>query len=224
MKLLFTPIVLLLLAGCSKIFRPYPCGPVLDKEGVQIFQKQNEFLGLKQGMVFADLGASSGYYDAAMAVFLDSVTFYLNDIDHHCLNERNLNKVIRHYSKIRGNSLRESNTFHFVIGTPTHTKLPENTFDVIFSNATMHVIDYPDSILADLHRNLKADGNLYVRDEFAYDGKTKKCGSKKCGHELLQYDSFIKLMNRNGFKLTGESHDFGYPIYKFSKVTNPTAG
>jgi SAM-dependent methyltransferase len=218
MKLLFALSLLCLTLGCSSIFRPYPCGPVLDQEGVQIFKRQNEFLGLKEGVVFADLGASSGYYDAAMAVFLDGVTFYLNDIDHHCLNERNLSKVLRHYSKITGRPIQESNTFLYVIGTPTNTRLPDNTFDVIFTNATMHVIDYPDSILADLHRNLKVGGNLYVRDEFVYNDEIKKCGSKKCGHQLLQYHPFLELMTRNGFDLTGESHEFGYPIYKFSKV------
>ena len=87
----------------------------------------------------------------------------------------------------------------------------------------MHVIDYPDSILADLHRNLKAGGNLYVRDEFVYNDEIKKCGSKKCGHQLLQYDPFVKLMIRNGFELDGESHEFGHPIYKFSKVNLQTS-
>ena len=155
MKAIFTFLVAFLCLSCSSIFRPYPCGPVLDKEGIQVFKRQNEFLGLKSGVVFADIGASSGYYDAAMAVFLDSVTFYLNDIDQHCLNEKNLNKVLRYYSKLKGSSIQSTNSFHFVIGTPTRTNLPENTFDVIFSNATMHVIDQPDSILTDLYKNLK---------------------------------------------------------------------
>jgi SAM-dependent methyltransferase len=217
MKALFTILLASFLFSCSSVFRPYPCGPVLDKEGIQVFKKQNEFLGLKPGMVFADIGASSGYYDAAMAVFLDSVQFYLNDIDRHCLNKRNLNKVLRYYSKLKGSSLEATNDFHYVIGTPTRTKLPENTFDVIFSNATMHVIDQPDSILADLFKNLKSDGRLYVRDEFVYNGEIKKCGSKKCGHDVLQYEPFLRRMNRNGFVLIGETHELGYPIYKFSK-------
>lgn len=220
MKVIFTVLIASFFLSCSSIFRPYSCGPVLDKEGIQVFKRQNEFLGLKPGVVFADIGASSGYYDAAMAVFLDSVTFYLNDIDTHCLNERNLNKVLRYYSKLRGNSIQNTNSFHFVIGTPTRTKLPVNTFDAIFSNATMHVIDQPDSILTDLYRNLKADGSLFIRDEFVYKGELKKCGSKKCGHYILQYEPFVQRMNRNGFVLNGETHEFGYPIYKFSKDVN----
>ena len=106
MKAVFTLLVAFLVLSCSSIVRPYPCGPVLDTEGIQVFKRQNEFLGLKPGVVFADIGASSGYYDAAMAVFLDSVTFYLNDIDKNCLNERNLNKVIRYYYKLRARSIK----------------------------------------------------------------------------------------------------------------------
>lgn len=223
MKLRFVIPAIFVVSGCATIFRPYPCGPVLDKAGIQVFKRQNEFLGLKPGTVFADIGASSGYYDGAMAVFLDSVTFYLNDIDNHCLRERNLKKVLRYYSKLRGESIEATNPFHYVIGTPTRTNLPENTFDVIFSNATMHVIEYPDSILTDLYKNLKADGSLFIRDEFVYKDEKKKCGSKKCGHYLLQYEPFIKLMNQNGFVLAGESQDFGYPIYKFSKTSSNAA-
>jgi len=218
MKAIFTILVAFLCVSCSSIFRPYPCGPVLDKESIQVFKRQNEFLGLKSGVVFADIGASSGYYDAAMAVFLDSVTFYLNDIDQHCLNKRNLNKVLRYYSKLKGSSIQTTNSFHYIIGTPSRTNLPENTFDVIFSNATMHVIDQPDSILTDLYRNLKTDGSIYIRDEFVYNGELKKCGSKKCGHYVLQYEPFVERMNRNGFVLSGETREFGYPIYKFSKA------
>jgi predicted methyltransferase len=217
MKFPLTLLIIFALVGCKSIFRPYPCGPVLDMDGIQVFKKQNEYLGLKPGMVFADIGASSGYYEGAMAVFLDSVTFYLNDIDHHCLNERNVTKVLRYYSKLKGKPIESTNPFHIVLGTPTNTNLPDNKFDVIFTNATMHVIDYPDSILSDLHRNLKPGGLFFVRDEFVATGELKKCGSKKCGHFLLQRESFLDLMAKNGFRLSGESHEFGHPIFKFSK-------
>jgi len=208
----------LLLSGCgTKIFRPYPCGPVLDRESIQVFKRQNDFLGLKPGMTFADIGASSGYYDGAMAVFLDSVTFYLSDIDRHCLNEKNLKKVLRYYSKLKGSPIEATNRFHHVIGTSAQTLLPENTFDVIFSNATAHVLDQPDSIFRDLHKKLKPEGHLFIRDEFVYNGEEKKCDSKKCGHLLLLHAPFLELMNRNGFVVVGESKDFGHPIYKFAK-------
>ena len=221
MKILYFYFALLLLVGCTSVFRPYPCGPILDKTQIQIFKKQSDYLNLQPGTVFADIGASSGYHDGAMAVFLDSVTFYLNDIDHHCLNKKNLTKVLRYYSKLKGRSIEETNDFHYVIGTPKRTNLPLATFDVIFTNATLHVLDYPDSILSDVYKNLKTDGSFYIRDEIVENGIIKSCSSKKCGHQLLQHQQLMDLTARNGFELTGESHAFGHPIYKFSKKHKP---
>jgi SAM-dependent methyltransferase len=163
------------------------------------------------------VGASSGYYDGAMAVFLDSVTFYLNDIDVHCLNRKNLNKVLRYYSKLKGSSVDATNAFNIVIGTATQTHLPDNAFDVIFSNATAHVLDEPDSLFSDLFKKLKPGGHLFIRDEFVHNGEPKKCGSKKCGHPLLDAGRFIDLMNRNGFVVVAETKDFGHPIFKFAR-------
>ena len=82
----------------AQIFRPYKCGPVLKKDGIETFKRLNDYLEISAGDVFAEVGASSGYYNGAMAVFLDSVTFYLQDIDKDCLNEDNLQKVLRQFS------------------------------------------------------------------------------------------------------------------------------
>ncbi len=207
-----------LLISCGNLVRPYKCDPVLSKDDLEIFKKQNEFLGLKVGDTFADLGASSGYYDGAMAVFLDSVTFYLNDIDEKCLNEKNLGKLLKYYSGLKGSSIEATNPFHAVIGTATRTNLPENTFDVVFTNGTVHVLEFPDSILTDIHKNLKADGHLFVRDEFVFNDEIKPCSYKKCKSPVLRHEPFMAMMNRNHFVLVDESHDFGYPIYKFAKI------
>ncbi len=39
---------------------------------------------------------------------------------------------------------------------------------------------------------------------------------------MLQYEPFLQRMNRNGFVLNGETREFGYPIYKFSKAFDQT--
>ncbi len=61
--------------------RPYDCGPVLKKKYIDTFERLNYYLDIKPGTVFAEVGASSGYYNGAMAVYLYSVSFYLQDID-----------------------------------------------------------------------------------------------------------------------------------------------
>lgn len=203
---------------CSaQLFRPYKCGPVLKKSQTQTFDFLNQYLGIHSGDTFAEIGASSGYYDGAMAVYLEDVTFYLQDIDKGCLNEDNLKRVLKYYSKFKGEPIESSNTFHIAIGTETNTNLPENTFDVIYCNATYHALNHPDSILLDLYLSLKSDGTLSIRDEFVMDGKKQFCNDKKCGNELVHFEDFMNTMQQCGFKLIDQSNQFGYPIYKFMK-------
>ena len=203
----------------GQIFRPYKCGPVLKKDGIQTFKRLNDYLEISSGDIFAEIGASSGYYNGAMAVFLDSVTFYLQDIDRDCLNENNLQKVLRHYSKFRKSPISATNTFYIVIGSETKTNLPKSAIDIIFSNATYHVLDQPDAIIADLYQSLKPDGVLAIRDEFVYDGSVKYCHDKSCKNPLAKIEDFQATMQRNGFVMVDETDEFGYPVYKFKKMT-----
>ncbi len=188
-----------------------------------MFDTLNQYLDIKPGDTFAEIGASSGYYDGAMAVYLDNVTFYLQDIDEACLNEKNLDKLLKYYSKFRETPIRQTNKFYISIGTDTHTNLPENSIDVIYSNATYHVLAYPDSILADLHKSLKADGTISIRDQFNLTDEVKYCSDKSCGHPLATKEEFMTSMTRSGFVLIDETDQFGYPVYKFRKAAdNPS--
>lgn len=211
-------LLLLVFASCTPLFRPYTCGPVLKEDQIQIFNSVNKFLDIQPGDTYADVGSSSGYYVGAMAVFLDSVDFYLQDIDANCLNKKNVDRVLKYYSRFRSVPIEQTNNFHITIGSEKQTNLPDDTFDQIYSNATFHVLNYPDSVMRDLHLKLKDDGHLFIRDEFAYNGETKYCESKDCKMPLPQYQDFLTIMQRNGFKLVDESNDVGsYPIYKFAK-------
>lgn len=201
----------------AQLKRPYDCGPVLKKKSIKTFERLSRYLGIEAGTVFADVGASSGYYNGAMGVYLDSVTFYIQDIDEACLNKENLKKVLKYYSKFRKGEITDTNDFNIVIGTTTKTNLPENTFDVIYSNATYHVLDDPDAVVSDLYKSLKEEGTLSFRDGFVHDGSEKFCDDKDCGSPLAQHEDFIETMTRNGFVLIDETDEFGYPVYKFKK-------
>lgn len=207
-----------LVAGCGdSLIRPYKCGPVLTEKDIQIFRKVNTFLDLRAGDTYADIGASSGYYDGAMAVFLDSVDLYIQDIDQHCLTERNLKRVVRYYSRFR--KTPDTNHFHVTIGDEKKTNLPRGIFDKIYCNATFHVLQYPDAIVSDLYTRLRPDGKLFIRDEFVYHGETRYCDAKQCRNLIPQFEDFLAIMERNGFRLTGQSDDLGdYPIYRFEKM------
>jgi SAM-dependent methyltransferase len=212
-------LTILLFSSCQpRLFRPYKCGPVLNAEQIQVFRQVNEFIDLRPGDVYADIGASSGYYDGAMAVFLDSIDFYIQDIDPKCLSKKNLRKMVKYYSSFSEIPLEEKHRFYPVIGTETETNLPDSLFDRIYSNATYHVLNDPDAILQDIRRKLKPDGLLFIRDEFIYEGSPKLCDSKQCRHLIPRFDDFLQTMGRNGFEMAGQSESMGnYPIYRFRK-------
>lgn len=201
----------------SQLFRPYNCGPVVKKDMLPMFDTLNQYLNIRPGTVFAEIGASSGYYNGAMAVYLDDVTFYLQDIDESCLNPSNLEKLLKYFSKFRDTPIDKSNSFHIAIGTDTKTNLPENAIDVIYSNATFHALTYPDSIVADLYGKLTLEGTLSIRDEFVNHDSIQYCRDKKCGNPLTKRSDFLEIMNRNGFVLFKQTDQFGYPVYTFKK-------
>jgi len=184
---------------------------------IAMFDTLNQYLQIKPGSTFAEVGASIGYDNGAMAVFLDSVTFYLQDIDESCLNEKNLQKVLKHYSKFKYYPLEHTNQFHITIGTTFKSNLPTNAIDIIYSNATYHALDEPDSIMADLHRSLRINGTISIRDDFNTDEEIKYCADKKCGNPIAHLDDFMSTMDRTGFVLIDSTNQFGSTIYNFRK-------
>jgi SAM-dependent methyltransferase len=126
--------------------------------------------------------------------------------------------MLKYFSRLKGTDIESSNPFRMITGTTTDPKLPNHAFDVIFMNATLHVLDQPDSVLSHIYVDLKPGGFFFVRDDMIYDGKTRLCDPKKCGHAVLQYKPFIELMTRNGFLLIDTNNDFGHPVFKFSKT------
>jgi ubiquinone/menaquinone biosynthesis C-methylase UbiE len=128
-----------------------------------------------------------------------------------------MNRMLKYFSRLKGRNIGSSNPFRMVTGTSTDPKLPDNTFDVVFMNATLHVLDQPDSVLTNIYSDLKPNGFFFVRDDMIYDGTHRLCDPKKCGHAVFQYKPFIDLMTRNRFQLVEVNKDFGHPIFKFSK-------
>lgn len=208
------------LCACNTSKVSFKCGPALnEKTLLKSFKPLVAFLDLKPGDVFADIGASSGYYDATLAYLVDSVTFYIQDIDTSCLNERELHKILDYYSVLGERSLEATNTFKIVIGEINQTNLPNNTIDKIYTNGTFHLFGQPHVILQDIRQKLKPGGFLFIRDDFNQAGENRICEGENCQVPLVQYNHFLKLMADNGFKLLEISDEIGpYPVHKFVKI------
>jgi len=210
--------VIVLLQACSPKVSPYAHGPVMSEKDIRkSFESILQFMDVKPGAVFADVGASSGALTVMMTTLMDSATVYIQDIDQTSLQEDNLNKIIDFYSKQSHQDLRKKNKFHIIIGDRNHSNLPDGTFDLIYSNATIHVFDLPDTMLTDLSKKLKPDGKLFIRDCFKNDhGAGNFCSDRSCAKPLRTIDEFLALMKRNRFKLIKQSPDMsGYPLFGF---------
>ena len=147
---------IVILSTCAPKSVPYDNGPVMSQRNIEkTFQPILQFMNYKPGMSFADVGAGSGALTIMMASLMDNSEVYIQDIDTSVLKEGNLNRIIDHYSKQSGMDLREKNNFTLTIGDIEHTNLPDNRFDLIYSNATVHNFTSLDSMVTDLGRKLK---------------------------------------------------------------------
>ncbi len=193
-----------------------------EKNIRETFRPILEFMDYKPGMTFADVGAGSGALSVMMASLMDNSAVYIQDIDTAILNEKNIDIIIDYYSKQSKKDLKTVNNFHTTIGGVDHTNLPNATFDLIFSNATVHNFTAIDSIMTDIGRKLKPGALVFFRDSFKNDhGETEFCSDPKCGRPLLTIDEFMTVMNRNGFKMVKRAPDMsGYPVFGFILTAN----
>jgi ubiquinone/menaquinone biosynthesis C-methylase UbiE len=181
------------------------------------FQPLLEFMEVKRGMAIADVGAGSGALTVIMATQLDSCEIYIQDTDNKVLQEKNVNKMI--YSKLLGYNLNQRNKFHVVHGGLTRSKLFDDSIDLIYSNATIHAFNHPDSMLQDLRQKLKRKGRIFIRDSFRGDRKESEfCSDSKCAKRLFGIDEFLAMMDKNGYQLVKKSPNMsGYPVFGFEK-------
>jgi ubiquinone/menaquinone biosynthesis C-methylase UbiE len=184
-------------------------------EAKDTFEPLTKFMEAQPGMQVADVGAGSGVFTVIMGTQLDDCIIYIQDIDASVLQKRNVDKVIRYYSEQTGQDV--TNDFRVIYGSPTKTNLPDASLDVVYMNAVVHVLDYPDEILYDLQKKLTPTGKIFIRDGFKnHDGEGEFCSSSKCGKPLLSISELHEIMERNGYSLYKESSNMdGYPVFGF---------
>jgi ubiquinone/menaquinone biosynthesis C-methylase UbiE len=178
--------------------RPFIYGYPLNRRECEKKYEYLKYLSIKPNEVVADVGAASGWLDGVISVFVDSVIFYVQDIDTMVLNDKQLGKVVAHFSNVREKP--QSNTFNYVIGETKQTNLPDSTFDLITIHNTFHEISNPIEILFDLKKKLKRGGRLVIYESFsnAYERQRHKGCRIKC--ETLY--SYLSLFKDCGFYLT----------------------
>ena len=151
-------------------------------------------MSLQPGMVVADIGTGVGY----MLPYLSAAVGPSGKVLAEDIFPDFLDKA-----KATAKSHGLSNV-EFVHGTVSDPSLPENAVDAALALESYHHWDYPEKMLAALHRELKAGGRLvivdfYRRPEAMPNGQAMK-------HIRLDLDGVIKEVEANHFRLVSQ-HD-----------------
>jgi hypothetical protein len=85
------------------------------------------FYNFLPGQLIASIGAQCCHWEAAYAATVDSVRFYLEDIDSTHFNERQAGFAWHYYDSLRGKPL--TSTYHLILGDEKKTNLPNGLFD-----------------------------------------------------------------------------------------------
>ncbi|MBL7812750.1 MAG: tetratricopeptide repeat protein [Bacteroidetes bacterium] len=181
--------------------RPFHYGYAYSREDCEMFRNALQQYGIRKGDVVADVGAASGWLEGVFSVMVDSVDFYVQDIDTHFLNHNQLNRVVQYYSSLR--STPQTNTFHCITGSPKSTQLPDGIFDKIIMHNTFHELFTAGNILKDLKRKLKPNGELILYDQFS--NPYRKIRHEGCGIRGFKTKDVVDYISSYGYYLTGMS-------------------
>jgi len=170
-----------------------------------------------KGEVIADLGAGNGYIEVMLAMYHDSLSFYIQDIDSSVCNQDAINEVVNFYQQLHGKPFTCS--FTAVIGTDSTTNLPDVGFDKILMLWTYQYIKQPGSLLRDIKEKLEEDGLLYViNPEQDYDYGREL--NRKYGWNGSTVEKQISDIIDAGFELLCFSRNYEDPELPFFMIFN----
>jgi ubiquinone/menaquinone biosynthesis C-methylase UbiE len=145
------------------------------KKRVEKLKPLFQFMEIKEGDTIASIGAKNGWFEAAISVYYDKLTFYLEDLSDNCLNTNVLDKTIAQYSKIKNKKIE--NAFIPHIGTDSSTLLPKGIFAKVLISNTYHHFEKKKEMLSDIYSITKPEGMIYVFEPIVFPNQVKnfKC-------------------------------------------------
>lgn len=153
------------------------------------------FFDFHRGDCIAEIGAYDGQNIAGLSTMLDSVVFYVQDIDSTQLKQGRFNKRIQQLS--RKYVYPSKNNYRICIGTEKASGLPEGSFDKILLISTFHEFTYMYEMLSDIYTKLKPDGQLFILEARCYAKTHRNYTASEC----------IALLTAHGFELQQREED-----------------
>ncbi len=163
-----------------------------DRDARQKPRELVDAMGLRPGQVVADVGTGVGY----MLPYLSKAVGPSGKVLAEDIQDDFLEKA-----KAKADKEKLSNV-SFVKGSETDPNLPESGVDVELALDSYHHYDYPEKMLAALHRALKPGGRLIVV-EF-YKRPNAMPGGRAMTHIRLDEADVIKEIEANRFKFVSK--------------------
>jgi len=140
-------------------------------------------IGVKPGMVVAEIGAGQGRYVVQLAVRVGKTgKVYAEDIDAGSL--KHLEKRCKSW---------ELENVEIILGDLTDPKLPENKLDIIFIISAYHHFQDPVKLLHNARSSLKPDGILAIGEWLkATSSEQVKAQVIAAGYELVRVETFLE--------------------------------
>jgi predicted methyltransferase len=149
-------------------------------------------IGLQPGMTVADVGTGIGY----MLPFLSRRV----GADGHVIAEDIFDDFLAS-AKQRASNQKLANVT-FVKGSETDPYLPEGALDIVLALDVYHHFDYPEKMLAAIHKSLKPSGRLAIVEY--YKRQEAMAGGRALTHIRLDMPDVIKEIEANHFHLIAE--------------------
>jgi ubiquinone/menaquinone biosynthesis C-methylase UbiE len=154
--------------------------------GLQPPDQVMDAIGIKPGMIVAEIGAGRGRYVVQIAVRVgESGKVYAEDIDSASLR----------YLEQRCEKWGLDNV-EAILGDVTDPKLPENELDVIFVISAYHHFQDPIALMRNARPSLKPDGVVAIGEWLNATSPEKiETQMKAAGYKLERTETFLKKNN-----------------------------
>lgn len=165
-----------------------------ESPGRELYDRRHDVVraaGVRPGMTVADIGAGTGLFTRLFApAVAPGGKVYAVDI-----SESFVRNILR--------SSREQGLHNIegIVNTPREAALPERSVDLAFLADTYHHFEYPQSMLASIHRALRDHGRLVVLD-FRRDPRFSSPWVMR--HVRSGRDAVIREIGAAGFRLVAD--------------------